>query len=772
MVAAISPAPGQEKLCQNQCCRTVTDEPVIQVALNVPLSRTFDYLPSSGPPSGPPATPSSEPLAAGRLVPGVRVRVPFGRRQQIGLIVGIAESSPLPRNRLKRVLAVIDETPLLGDRDLWLIRFTSDYYHHPIGEVAAAALPALLRQGRPLRAATVRFAATGAADDVDVEALAKRAPRQAGLLTALRDAGGDGIDVDRLNATQPGWRRVIKALTDKGLATRFEARSDTPEPASTSPATAGPVLNAEQQSAVETVRKHQGFGAFVLDGVTGSGKTEVYLHLIERAHANGRQVLVLVPEIGLTPQLVSRFKNRLGVEPALLHSALGDRERLDAWRRARDGSATLIVGTRSAVFVPLARPGLIVVDEEHDHSLKQHEGLRYSARDLAIARAAEAAVPIVLGSATPSLELLSHCRDGRYTHLSLPRRAGAARPPRIELVDLSLNPGSEGLSKVLADAIERHLTAGGQALLYLNRRGFAPTLICTACGHVAECARCDARMTVHAGEARLRCHHCGASRPLDTACGECGAEVRPLGAGTQRLEGALNARFPAHRVRRIDSDSTQAKGAMQAALAEAVEGEADILVGTQMLSKGHHFPKLTLVGIVNADQGLFGTDFRADERLAQSIVQVAGRAGREDRRGEVLIQTAFPAHTFWKRLIDGGYPAVAELALEERQAALWPPFSRLALIRSSAHKHQDARAFLEFARAAISAAEQELVQVLGPVDAPLARRAGRHRAQLLLRSRDRGALHALLRRLRPLLEDSPAARRVRWSVDVDPLELF
>ena len=734
----------------------MAEEAVVRVALDVPLSRTFDYLPP----------------AAGRLQPGVRVRVPFGRRQQIGLILAVAESSALPRERLKRVLEVIDDTPLLGEPDLWLIRFTRDYYHHPIGEVVATALPALLRRGRSLHAADVKFAASEAAAGVDIETLARRAPRQAGLLAALRAAGDDGLDVDTLNAREPGWRRAVKALTDKGLARRFETRADSFERADARPAEPGPVLNPEQRAAVEAVSGRHSFGAFVLDGVTGSGKTEVYLQLIERAHADGRQVLVLVPEIGLTPQLVSRFSRRLGEEPALLHSALSDRERLHTWRLAREGAAKLILGTRSAVFVPLARPGLIIVDEEHDHSLKQHEGLRYSARDLAVARAARAEVPIVLGSATPSLELLSHCRNGRYTHLSLPRRAGAARPPRIELVDLSLHADREGLSDVLADAVERHVTAGGQALLYLNRRGFAPTLICTACGHVAVCTRCDARMTVHAGDGRLRCHHCGSSRPLDPACGECGAKVRSLGAGTQRLEGALKARFPERRVRRIDSDSTQTKGAIHAALAEAVEGGADILVGTQMLSKGHHFPKLTLVGVVNADQGLFGTDFRTDERLAQSIVQVAGRAGREDRRGEVLIQTAFPAHPFWKRLIDGGYPAVAECALEERQAAQWPPFSRLALIRSSAHRRGDAHAFLDYARETVSDTERSAIEVLGPVDAPLARRAGRYRAQLLLRSRDRGALHALLRRLRPILENSPAARRVRWSVDVDPVGLF
>ena len=416
--------------------------------------------------------------------------------------------------------------------------------------------------------------------------------------------------------------------------------------------------------------------------------------------------------------------------------------------------------------------GLIIVDEEHDHSFKQHEGLRYSARDLAIARAKHLDIPIVLGSATPTLEMLQHCESGNYAHLVLPNRAGSAKPPVIRLVDLGRAASSEGLSEPLAVAIEKHLAADGQALLYLNRRGFAPTLICTACGHVAECARCDSRMTVHASDRRLRCHHCGVSRSLDDTCGECGEAVRPLGEGTQRLEDVLRRRFPQHSITRIDSDSTQRKGAMDEALQQATLGEADILVGTQMLSKGHHFPKLTLVGVVNADQGLFGADFRSDERLAQSIVQVAGRAGRESRVGEVLIQTAFPAHPFWQRLIEGGYPGVARHALEERDATHWPPFSRLALIRSAAHRRADAHAFLDVAAARIAASGAARIRVLGPVDAPMARRAGRYRAQLLLQSADRRALHEILANLRPALEAEPVARKVRWSIDVDPVELF
>jgi primosomal protein N' (replication factor Y) len=735
----------------------VSKQPVLKVAINVPLSRLFDYLP--------PADAQCPP-------PGARVRVPFGRQRQVGLVVAHARDSELPPNRIRRALGVLDDAPLLREEDLRLIGFTSDYYHHPIGEVAAAAIPALLRQGRPLNPLLRQIAATDAARHFDIEALSKKAPRQAELLELLLDAGGNGIDVETLAEQLPAWRRSYRALAAKALVTEFDMRADDPEPATRGEATVGPELNGDQQTAVDEIRSARGFHASILDGVTGSGKTEVYLHLIGDTIASGRQVLVLVPEIGLTPQLVTRLRTRLGIEPALLHSSLSDLERLRSWRQARNGDAKLVVGTRSAVFTPLQDAGLIIVDEEHDHSFKQQEGLRYSARDLAIARAKQLDVPIVLGSATPTLEMLHHCETGLYSHLSLPQRAGSAKPPQLRIVDLGRAVSTEGLSEPLAVAIEQHLEESGQVLIFLNRRGFAPTLICSGCGHVAECPRCDSRMTVHARDRCLRCHHCGSSRPLDEHCGECGAQMRPLGEGTQRLEDALVRRYPARRVMRIDSDSTQRKGAMDEALQRATCGDAEILVGTQMLSKGHHFPKLTLVGIVNADQGLFGTDFRSDERLAQSIIQVAGRAGRESRVGEVIIQTAFPAHPFWQRLIEAGYAGVAHDAMQERRAANWPPFSRLALLRSAATRRSDAHAFLDVAAGFVAGLARGRLRVLGPVDAPMARRAGRYRVQLLLQSSDRRALHEVLRELRPRLEADPVARKVRWSIDVDPVELF
>ena len=686
--------------------------------------------------------------------PGTRVRVPFGRRRQVGLVMAHSDDTEFDRSRLRRVEETLDDQPLLSEEALWLIRFTSDYYHHPIGEVAATALPSLLRKGKTLHPVLEFFAVTDAGEHIDIGPLQKRAPRQAELLMHLIDAGGNGIDAESLGTLLPNWRRAAKPLLEKGLIMRFETRADEQEPAAALTARPGPVLNPQQAAAVDSIRRTSNFGAFLLDGVTGSGKTEVYLHLIEDVLRAGKQALVLVPEIGLTPQTITRFRARLGIEPAVLHSGLSDVERLANWRRARAGDARL------------------VVDEEHDQSFKQQEGLRYSARDLAIARAKHADIPIVLGSATPSLEMLQHCRADNYTHLSLPARAGNARPPTIRVIDLNRAAADDGLSAPLVAAIDRHLGDGGQVLLFLNRRGFAPTLICPGCGHVAECRRCDSRMTVHARARSLRCHHCGAHRALNDACTECETPVRLLGAGTERLEDALHERFPGRAITRIDSDSTQRKGAMDAALAAAASGEADILVGTQMLSKGHHFPNLTLVGVINADQGLFGTDFRSDERMAQSIVQVAGRAGREEKPGEVLIQTAFPEHPFWQRLIDSGYAGVAEDALDERAAAHWPPFSRLALLRSAAHKRADAHAFLGSARHRIEQLGADSVRVFGPVDAVMGRRAGRYRAQLLLQSADRRALHAVLRQLRPILEGEPTARKVRWSIDVDPIELF
>ncbi|MBT8077834.1 MAG: primosomal protein N' [Gammaproteobacteria bacterium] len=728
---------------------------MLEVAIDAPLSRLFDYLP---------------PATAGAVLPGCRVQVPFGRRSVTGMVMGAASHSELPREKLRRVQAVLDDVPLLFDADLKLIRFVADYYHHPIGEVVAAALPAPLRKGRPLYPVLQQITVTDDGERCDASTIGRRAPKQAELLQLLQDAGS--IPATELDEQMPGWRRVLPGLAGKGFATIRELQETDASPDEPCERVAGPSLNDEQRSAVDSIRAGEGFCVSLLDGVTGSGKTEVYLRVIERVLEAGRQVLLLVPEIGLTPQLVVRLEQRLGITPALLHSALADNARLDAWRRARNGSAPLIVGTRSALFVPLKNPGLIIVDEEHDASLKQQEGLRYSARDLAVVRGKHEDIPIVLGSATPSLESLQRCRDGAYSHLRLPHRAGSATPPLLRLVDISASNLNDGLSQTVIDAMREELQSGGQVLLFLNRRGYAPTLICTACGQIAECERCDARMTVHAGSAQLRCHHCGAIRPLDSQCVTCGGACLPLGHGTERLEDAIAAQFPGYELARIDSDSTRLKGTMTRALARATEGRTQILVGTQMLSKGHHFPKLSMVAVVNADQGLFSTDFRGGERLAQSLVQVAGRAGRERRQGQVIVQTAFPKHPFWNELFSGGYERVAEAALAERQKTAWPPFSKIALLRAAAHKRDDTHRFLQDARRHAERAGVAGVRILGPVSAPMERLAGRYRGQLLMQSVNRRELHELLRPLRATLEGMPSARKVRWSIDVDPIELF
>jgi len=734
----------------------VSREPVLRVAINAPLSRLFDYLPPAGWRRMP--------------EPGCRVTVPFGRRTQCAMLLEIGEASEWPASRLRRAQEVLDDKPLLRPSDLWLIRFASDYYHHPVGEVVAAALPALLRQGRALHPLVEHLALTDAGASADLTALERKAPRQAGLLALLSNRGR--LSFDELDRAVPGWKRLRRSLIEKAWVEVVESRSGASAPEEATVAEAGPALNTDQASAFLAISASAGFSVSLLDGVTGSGKTEVYLSLIGDVLARSQQALVLVPEIGLTPQFVSRLEIRLGFRPVILHSSLSDNVRLDGWRGARNGSARLIVGTRSAVFVPMKNPGLIVVDEEHDSSFKQQEGLRYSARDLAVARAKELEIPVVLGSATPSLETLQRCAEGMYRRLVLPARAGNAVLPLLSLVDLNRHPATDGLSLPAIDAIRRHRGEGGQVLVFLNRRGFAPTLICQHCAAIAECSRCDARMTVHTRTNRLMCHHCGAARPLDTACRNCGGAVKPLGHGTERLEDALCLRFPDELVTRIDSDSTRQKGTLDKALEMATSGETGILIGTQILSKGHHFPQLTLVVVIDADQGLFSTDFRGTERLAQSLMQVAGRAGREKRQGQVMIQTAFASHPFWHELLQGGYERVAASALAEREKAAWPPFSRLALLRAAATRRQDTHDFLDAAREKAGAINPDGVRILGPVSAPMERLAGRYRAQLLFQSRNRRPLHRLLQALRTYLEASASARRVRWSIDVDPLELF
>jgi primosomal protein N' (replication factor Y) len=720
-----------------------------------PLYRSFDYRA--------PASLGEQPVEA-----GVRVVVPFGRRQLVGILLATKAHTDVAPQRLKSALQILDSQPVFTTELLRLLRWTAGYYHHPIGETLATALPVLLR--RPGKA-TVSVASVWQLSEAGRRQLERglpRAPRQLSVLNQLNTHPG-GLPREALAVPAA----VLKTLQQKGWIDRREAsREHAPDIADPSPPRLS--LTEPQEQAVAAVRAAlHSFRAFLLEGVTGSGKTEVYLRLIEPLLRENRQVLVLVPEIGLTPQLIDRFRRRFTVDIAVLHSGLNDSQRLHAWQQAADGRALLILGTRSAIFTPLKNPALLIVDEEHDSSFKQQEGLRYSARDLAVWRARKLDIPVVLGSATPSLESLYNVEQGRYQQLLLPERAGPALAPRMHLLDLRGQPMVDLLSSTLQEAMDAHLKAGGQILLFLNRRGFAPVLLCHACGWVSECRRCDARMTLHQQRGELRCHHCGSRRRVDAFCPSCGSsELLGIGEGTERVEQALQERFPDHPVLRVDRDTTRRKGQLEGALAEAQAGKARILLGTQMLAKGHHFPNVTLAAILDADQGLFSSDFRASERMAQLIIQVAGRAGRSDKPGEVLIQTHHPDHPLLLQLVEQGYPAFAQAALEERRETQLPPYTSMALLRAEATSGEHPRAFLQRARELAEQLSSHGLQLWGPVAAAMERRAGRYRAQLLVQSMERPALHQLLTRWIPQLETLKEARRVRWSIDVDPLDMF
>jgi len=737
-----------------------------QIAIDTPLRRVFDYLP--------PIQETGEPAQAPPL--GVRVRVPFGRQRLIGILVGVVTHSAVATTKLRAVAEILDERPVYDAVTFELLRWAAEYYHHPVGEVYAAALPINLRSGQPATDTTeiCSITASGRADLANPSS--RRAPRQRALLAWLAERTSASV-------TEAGALfdiRHLRALLKRGWASS-EIAPSTPQVSEATLARAARPrrrLTESQHTAVDSIQATmRKFAAHLLYGVTGSGKTEVYLRIIETAIAAGGQALVLVPEIALTPQLVNRFRDYFTAGVEVVHSGLSDAERRDAWRAAHSGTANIIIGTRSAVFTSLPKLALIVVDEEHDASYKQHEGFRYSARDLAVMRARGANVPIVLGSATPSLETLENAASGRYSKHILPQRPGAAQPPRMALVDLRKHAIEQGLSAPAIQGIGRHLQAGGQVIVFLNRRGYAPSLFCNACGWVAPCAHCDARMTLHRRAQQLRCHHCGAHAAIPTTCGHCGQPLVAVGQGTERVEETLTRLFPDAPLARLDRDTASAKGSMRVVLDRVHSGKARILVGTQMLTKGHHFPDVSLVVILDADQGLFASDFRATERLAQTITQVAGRAGRETRAGEVMIQTQFPEHPLLNRLIDQGYESFARSALQERRDAGWPPFSRLALLRAEAKDRDGLDAFLCAALESGRGLDESndlahpTVKVLGPAPALLARRADHFRAHLLIESAARASLQRFLLRWLPRVESLPGPTGLRWSIDVDPLEV-
>jgi primosomal protein N' (replication factor Y) len=748
---------------------------IARVALDVPLDSLFDFVAND-----------IDEADIGRLV-----RVPFGKRTTMGVVVEVADHSDVDTAKLRAVEEVLRTVEPIARNDLAVARFCAEYYHHPLGQTLLGSLPPALRTARAaqiLRSMEARyFAVTAEGAQVDLDRLPAKSVAQRGLLSALK--AGPRAE-NELAAALPRFRPALRALLDKGwIATAQKPAETAQAPADPSPSSFE--LNEEQNAASAQILEALGrYQAFLLHGITGSGKTEVYLQSIAAALAARRQALVLVPEINLTPQLEQRFRARFpSASIVMLHSHMGERERLQAWLATQAGRVQIVLGTRLAVFAPLPSLGLVIVDEEHDPSFKQQEGLRYSARDVAVYRARQRGCPIVLGSATPSLESWSNAAssfDGsgslkgaaetkaaqsRYRLLSLTHRAvPTSTLPAVYLLDLNREAAREGVAEGLLRQIEQRLKRGEQSLVFVNRRGYAPALVCQQCAWVPECSQCAARMVFHRADRRLVCHHCGHTSRVPARCGECGsADLAPLGEGTQRVEAALAAQFPDARIVRIDRDATRAKGSAQRLFDAAGRGEVDILVGTQMLAKGHDFPNLTLVGILNADASMFSADFRAPERLFAQLVQVAGRAGRAGLPGEVWIQTRFPNHPLYAAVQQQDFAAFADMQLAERNMLLMPPASHLVLLRVEGRKPGDA---LRFARGAVDLTRGHArdVTVFDAVPAALERKAGWERVQVMAQSRSRKALQNFIGEWRKAIAGA-APRAIRWTLDVDPLEV-
>ncbi|MDT8448737.1 MAG: primosomal protein N' [Wenzhouxiangellaceae bacterium] len=722
------------------------DATFVRVAVPAPVYRLFDYLPPPG--SALPAR-------------GARVLVPFGRRRLVGVVVGHgagaragpASGSGVDQSRLRPIEQVLDDA-LVPSELLELLEWTTRYYAAPPGERVTHALPAPLRRNRPIPAIPPDWIEL---TDTGRTAALERAPRQAEARALLAEGPARRTDL----RTAGIGSEVLRTMHERGLI----APCRPPAP----PAAPGPDLNPDQRAALAAMlRARHRFEVLLLAGVTGSGKTEVYLQAARHAVRRGRQVLVLLPEIGLTPQFVRRIENRLGRRAWIYHSGLSGGERVATWTAARSGEAELLVGTRSAVFLPLARPGLIVVDEEHDGSFKQFDGMRYHARDVAVYRASRLGAPVVLGSATPSLESLHNADAGRYRMLLLPERAGSARLPHWQLVDPRGQAMHGGLSQAIVDRIGATLEAARQVLVYRNRRGFAPVLVCNECGWHADCERCSAHLTWHRGAARLMCHHCGHRRRVPQRCPSCRSPcLESLGAGTERIESVLASLFPDTTVVRIDRDAVRGRDDFENALATAARGEPCVLVGTQMLAKGHHLPGIGLAVMLDVDPLLFSADFRAPERMAQNIVQVAGRAGRGEA-GDFLLQTRYPEHALIRKLAAGDYLESARMLLAERRDAGLPPATRLAMVRAESRDPAHAQAFLRSVRVGLSDPE---IRVAGPVAAILQRRAGYWRFQLWLQADGPQPIARVMPALLARIEALPGASRVRWHVDVDPQEM-
>lgn len=729
---------------------------IARVALPVPLDKQFDYL------------------VPEHLFPiiGGRVSVPFGPKKLVGIVTALVSESDFPIEQLKEIYGVLDNQPVWSDNLYSLLQWCSQYYQHPLGDTLANAMPGVLRKGNSADFSSIReWALTEAGRNQLMAGLDKRSVQRNRLMYRLEN----GAVSHQQLLDEEFTLAVLKGVEQKGWV---EVRESQPQllawPKEIEAQVDKPRLNQEQAIAIASVNSEHEYACYLLQGVTGSGKTEVYLNMIKPVLERGQQALVLVPEIGLTPQTINRFRRRFTVPIEVMHSGLNDTERLNAWLSARDKVAGIVIGTRSALLTPFADLGIIIVDEEHDASYKQQESLRYHARDVAVMRAAKENIPIVLGSATPALETLHNALTGKYHHLQLTQRAGASVPTTNYVLDVKGQYLESGLSAQLIAEMRRHLQEGNQVLLFLNRRGFSPALMCHDCGWIAECRRCDAYYTYHQNSSEMRCHHCGSQRPVVHHCQSCGStQLVTVGVGTEQLEKQLAALFPEFKAIRIDRDSTRRKGSLESALQAIKKGEYQILIGTQMLAKGHHFPDVTMVALLDVDSSLYSSDFRAAERFAQLFTQVAGRAGRSSKPGEVYLQTHHPEHGLLKALLTKDYNHFAQTALAERKVAMLPPFSYLTLMRAESKQSQTVEDFLRQVRHTLESHPlfNANCLVLGPTPAPLAKRAGKFRWQLLVQAQSRPLMQKILTSARPAISILPLASKVRWSLDIEPQDL-
>lgn len=731
-------------------------EDLVEVLVPIPLMEKFSYLPPKNNTSS--------------LKQGSRVLIPFGRRTLVGVIWGFVKKDPFDKRKYKYIKDVLDESPLLDANSISLAEWSSRYYHYPLGEIITYFFPPSIRKGKDAKFRESKYLELTSKGSFLQATDLSRAPSQQKLIELLKEK----TEISLKSAQAFGISAaVINGLIEKGFIARFSRELSPYKKFENNNLLSSKELNPEQSEAVNAINGAQNKNiTFLLDGITGSGKTEVYLQAIQEVIRQGRQALILIPEIGLAPQAEERFREYFGDRVMSFHSAKNDREKVDAWLGASRGLVDIIIGTRSSVFLPMKNLGIIVVDEEHDLSFKQMDKFRYSARDMALYRAKLEKVPVVLASATPSLETLKNAEEDKYKVLKLSKRATGASLPSFQAVDLRGKELFEGLSKELLEASQTELAQGNQVLIFLNRRGYAPSMICKVCGWISNCERCDALMTVHKNPLKLHCHHCEAQKPYPNKCQSCDSnDFLTYGFGTEKIEEFLQNYFPNIKTLRIDSDSTRKKETLNEYFSEIREGKPMILLGTQLLAKGHHFPDVTLVGIIDADSGLFSADFRGSERVAQLMTQVSGRAGRDKKPGRVILQSYCPDHPQIEEIITGSYDKFAKKLLGERKSLKIPPFSFQAKIFAESPKSLISRDFILnlLNQSKIDEKIRMNVRVIGPLPSVMEKKSGVYRWELSIFSKSRSNLHKYLDVMQSRLYDPKLSKQVRWSIDVDPL---